>query len=301
MLFRSQLIYIAFAGGWQYFAFSIMKDKDNVGVISKVFEILAIISFIITLLVTSLSKLGIEMLFTEEYWGAYISVPYLFFSPLLLMLFQIGTNQFLVIKKTWPNLIILSAGAVLNIALNLILIPIIGIEGASIATLVGYVVSIVLCVIVLLRMKLLTISFRFLLSLIAFMIIFAVMRINSFALLWLNISLVCAYILFIIILYFKNIKSLLNKIKNKSKNKKNVVSEKDSNNLTEVDENTVEISIETDIAFEDEIPTESATNLNVETQAHTMNDSIIIESNAETVNEQITNKQSIQKTKEDLE
>ena len=43
----SQLIYVAFAGGWQYFSFSIMKDKDNRIVISRVFEVLTLISLFI--------------------------------------------------------------------------------------------------------------------------------------------------------------------------------------------------------------------------------------------------------------
>ena len=42
----SHLIYTAFAGGWQYFVFSTMKDKDQVKNNSKVFEYLGVISFI---------------------------------------------------------------------------------------------------------------------------------------------------------------------------------------------------------------------------------------------------------------
>ncbi|MGL5950511.1 MAG: lipopolysaccharide biosynthesis protein, partial [Cetobacterium sp.] len=42
----SQLIYTAFAGGWSYFAFSTMKDKDQIELNSKVFEYLGIISFV---------------------------------------------------------------------------------------------------------------------------------------------------------------------------------------------------------------------------------------------------------------
>ena len=42
----SHLIYTAFAGGWQYFAFSTMKDKDQVKNNSNVFEYLGVISFI---------------------------------------------------------------------------------------------------------------------------------------------------------------------------------------------------------------------------------------------------------------
>ncbi|MCR4898071.1 MAG: oligosaccharide flippase family protein, partial [Acholeplasmatales bacterium] len=219
----SQLIYTAFAGGWQYFAFSIMSDDDNVNVISKIFDVMLAISLGTTLLGTSVCKFGIEILFKEEYWRSYICVPYLYLAPLLLMLFQIGTNQFLVIKKTWPNLIILSIGAVANIALNFVLIPIIGIEGASIATFVGYFISIIICIIVLLKFKLIIISKKTIISFLSFIIIFLVMRSNSFSWYALNIPLAIAYVVLLLILFkndFKNAKVLLKK---KKYNKNNCI------------------------------------------------------------------------------
>ena len=81
------------------------------------------------------------------------------------MLFQVACNQFLVIKKTWPNMLILSSGVVINIVINYFLIPVLGIEGAAIATLLGYVVSDVICVVVLCKMKLMVINFKFVLLL----------------------------------------------------------------------------------------------------------------------------------------
>ena len=58
-------------------------------------------------------------------------------------------------------MLILSSGALVNVALNFILIPILGIEGAAVATLIGYVVSDIICVLVLCKMKLMVISKRF--------------------------------------------------------------------------------------------------------------------------------------------
>lgn len=160
----SQLIYTAFAGGWQYFAFSTMKEDNQVKTNSKIFEYLGIISFISTAFLSSFSYLIFKILFEEEYLGAYIVAPYLFLAPLLQMLFQVACNQFLVIKKTWPNMIILLIGACINILLNIILIPILGIEGASIATLVGYIISDIICVLVLIKMKLMVLSNKFIVS-----------------------------------------------------------------------------------------------------------------------------------------
>lgn len=212
----SNLIYTAFAGGWQFFAFSIMRDDDNVKVISKVFEVLALISLTTTILGTSICKWGMELIFTQEYWSGYYCIPYLYLSPLLLMLFQIGTNQFLVIKKTWPNVIILSAGAIVNIILNIILIPKIGLEGASLATFIGYFISIVLCIIVLKKFKLIEISKRLIVSVILFFVSFAIMRINNLAVYYINIPVAIAYCLILLLLYRSEIKAVINKFKKKN-------------------------------------------------------------------------------------
>lgn len=157
----SQLIYTAFAGGWQYFAFSTMKEKDQVKTNSLVFEYLGGIAFVATAFICAWSYPIFKILFTEEYLDGYIAAPYLFFAPLLQMLFQIAANQFLVVKKTWPSMLILSSGAIINIIVNFLLIPVLGIEGASIATLLGYVVSDIICVWVLIKMKLMVISKEF--------------------------------------------------------------------------------------------------------------------------------------------
>lgn len=98
----SQLIYTAFAGGWQYFAFSTMNEENQVESNSKIFEYLAIVSFAATAFICAWSDPIFKIVFTKEYWGGYISAPYLFMAPLLQMLFQVAGNQFLIIKKPGP-------------------------------------------------------------------------------------------------------------------------------------------------------------------------------------------------------
>lgn len=171
----SQLIYTAFAGGWQYYAFSTMKEDDQVKRNSLIFEYLGIISFVATCCVCVLSFWIFKVIFPASYLLGYIVAPYLFLAPLLQMLYQVIANQFLIVKKTWPNMLILSCGTILNIVINYILIPVIGIEGAAIATLIGYVVSDIVCVIVLCYMRLMIISGRF---------IFASILITTFIFAW---------------------------------------------------------------------------------------------------------------------
>ena len=157
----SQLIYMAFAGGWQYFAFSTMNEENQVKNNSLVFEYLGIISFISTSFVCALSYEIFSVFYPKSYQNGYIVVPYLFLAPLLLMLYQVIGNQFLVIKKTWHSVLIVFTGAVINLLFNYYLIPFLGIEGAGVATLVGYACIVFVCSIVLIKMKLLVIRKKF--------------------------------------------------------------------------------------------------------------------------------------------
>lgn len=160
----SQLIYLAFAGGWQYFAFSTMREENQVKTNSLIFEYLGALSFATTSFICAWSYVIFDLLFKDDYLSGYVVAPYLFLAPLLQMLFQVAANQFLVVKKTWPNLFILTTGVLVNISINFLLIPVLGIEGASLATITGYAVSVIICVIVLCHMKLMVISKNFLLS-----------------------------------------------------------------------------------------------------------------------------------------
>lgn len=211
----SQLIYTAFAGGWQYFAFSTMKDDNQVKSNSMIFEYLGVISFVATAFICAWSYLIFNILFTDKYLTGYVVAPYLFLAPLLQMLFQVACNQFLVIKKTWPNMLILSSGVVINILINYFLIPVLGIEGAAIATLLGYVVSDVICVVVLCKMKLMVINFKFVLATIIMMtyiIAWRLMFSNKILIGTISAIIVSIIMLF---LYREDLKRLLAMIKKK--------------------------------------------------------------------------------------
>jgi O-antigen/teichoic acid export membrane protein len=172
----SQLIYAGFAGGWQYFAFSTMKDDDQVELNSKVFEYLGAISVLSLVLVYPLIPYIFKVLFVGDYVSGYLVAPYLYLSPLLLMLFQVVANQFLVIKKSYLATISLSLGAAINVILNFVLINRLGIEGAAIATLIGYLITIITVMIVSYRIKCMIYTKRMLLVLMIIPFYFYVQR-----------------------------------------------------------------------------------------------------------------------------
>ena len=212
----SQLIYTAFAGGWQYFAFSTMKEDNQVKSNSLIFEYLGIISFVATAFICAWSYPIFKILFTDQYLSGYIVAPYLFFAPLLQMLFQVACNQFIVVKKTWPNMFILSAGALVNVAINYFLIPVFGIEGASLATLLGYCVSDVVCVIVLYKMKLMVLDNRFFIATSGMLGYFIIWRIfiNSNFILGTLLAIIAT--LFFAFLYREAVSKLMELVKKKT-------------------------------------------------------------------------------------
>lgn len=207
----SQLIYTAFAGGWQFFAFSTMKDKDQVDMTSHIFEYLAAIAFGAGILMAACSKTIFRILFTGDYVQGYTVAPYLFLAPLMLMLFQVIVNQFIVIKKTWYNLLALVVGALVNVVLNYILIPLIGIEGAAIGTLVGYIVSIVITATILIRMGLLRISYKFYVLSFSLFAYFLLWRFAMRNLLLIPLVIAIFILIGYCILFKKDIKQLINK------------------------------------------------------------------------------------------
>ncbi|MEF9933468.1 MAG: oligosaccharide flippase family protein [Cetobacterium sp.] len=168
----SQLIYTAFAGGWQYFAFSTMKDKDQVELNSKVFEYLGVISFVTFIVAQPFIKPVFNIFFEGDYKRGSEVFSYLFLSPLILMLFQVIANQVIVIKKSYLSTVSLIAGALLNIFLNYALIKNYGIKGASLSTLLSYILSVTIMVIICYKYNLIRVKNRFkIISLLLFTLI----------------------------------------------------------------------------------------------------------------------------------
>lgn len=182
----SNLIYTAFAGGWQFFVFSTMKDQDQKELIRRLYEYLSAVTYIMTVLITCFAIPMFKMLFAQEYWEAAYVVPYLFVAPLMLMQYQIVTDQFLVIKKTIFSLVISVIGVALNIGLNWIGIKYFGYEAAAVATLVSYYAMVIISALMLKKYGYNVLSIRYI-----FMSIITLSFIATWRILLHNSMLIC--------------------------------------------------------------------------------------------------------------
>ena len=214
----SNFVYMAFSGGWQYFAFSTMKDTDQVELNSKVFEYLGIISFIIFLISTIFNEFLFKFVFEGDYVLGFVVFPYLFLSPLLLMLFQVSGNQFLVIKKSYLITVSLVFGAIANIVLNYFLIQLYGVKGSALATLIGYSISVIMMTIMTQKRELLKLKPRFLLSsILTTIVIIGIFLLGSS----LNYMFSITVVLIILVLYVDDLKVIRKKLfENRISNKR---------------------------------------------------------------------------------
>lgn len=115
----------------QYFKYSI-----------KIFLLLATPAFFG---LTALSEPIILILTTSQFLEGASIIPLIALSGILVGLFQIYINITLLFKKSHYNFFLFMIPAIINIGLNFILIPQVGIIGAAIATVLSYFTILILC------------------------------------------------------------------------------------------------------------------------------------------------------------
>lgn len=95
---------------------------------------------------SALAKPMLKILTTQEFISGSVIIPFIALSGLLAGVFQIVINITHLVKKTKFNLYIHIFAALLNIIFNFLLIPLLGIAGAAIATLISYTLMVAICI-----------------------------------------------------------------------------------------------------------------------------------------------------------
>jgi O-antigen/teichoic acid export membrane protein len=95
---------------------------------------------------SALAKPLLGILTTEDFLSGWLVIPIIALSGLLAGIFQIFINTAFLVKKTKSTTYINIIAAVSNVLINLILIPSVGIIGASLSTLISYFFMAVLCI-----------------------------------------------------------------------------------------------------------------------------------------------------------
>ena len=128
-----------FNEAWQISAISESKDREEVSkFFSAVFERYCAVLFLGCAFLIPFTPLGASLLLDESYYEAWGFMPVLLVATVFSSLVTFVGTIYTVKKKTAMSFITAALGALLNIILNLALIPKMGAQGAGIATAASY-------------------------------------------------------------------------------------------------------------------------------------------------------------------
>lgn len=132
------IITTVFNQAWQI---SGVKEYENEGYAtfySNIYNYYNSVMVIATSIIILLSPVLAKILFIGEFYVAWKYSPFLLISALFSGLAGVLGTVFFAVKKTKIMMISTLNGAAINIILNLVLVPIIGIQGAAIATAISF-------------------------------------------------------------------------------------------------------------------------------------------------------------------
>lgn len=132
-----------FLEAWQFSAILEAEGgrKAHIQFYSQIWSSFQAVMFLAGSVVIALSHLEIRLLTTEEYYTAWQYVPVLATAMIFAAFASFTGSIYVVEKKSSLSFWTAMAGAVVNLLLNLLLIPTVGIQGAAIATLASYLLS----------------------------------------------------------------------------------------------------------------------------------------------------------------
>lgn len=138
------LVVNMFQYAWQPFFLQQAEQKDAKQLFSKVLTYFtftaSIILVVVSLFIDDLVKinfLGLNLI-GSAYWSGLVIVPIILFGYLFNGLYVIFTAGIYIKEKSYYVPIITGVSALVNVAVNFLLIPVFGIIGAAIATLASY-------------------------------------------------------------------------------------------------------------------------------------------------------------------
>ncbi len=120
------------------------KGADEVALVCRLTFPLSIF---ISLAIVVLGKPFIHYFYGAEYDGAYIVTVISIVGTAFMIFYKMISQYNIICKRQKQNVILLGAGIVINILLNCLLVPLSGINGAAIATGVGYAICSLLFII----------------------------------------------------------------------------------------------------------------------------------------------------------
>lgn len=131
----------AVAMAYTTFAFSSKEDENSKQKYYYIFNIESFILIVIAFTISLFGKEIVHLMTSASYDNSYLSLRDLMFAQVFYAMTSIVGYGIYFEKKSYYSLIAVSAGAILNLGLNFLLIPKFGIAAAALTTLLGYMLN----------------------------------------------------------------------------------------------------------------------------------------------------------------
>lgn len=128
-----------FNQAWSYSAIREEGAKDENGYNNRVFIRLISIVMFLSIILLTVMKPFLNIYVDADYYDAWHYIPFLIIGNVYLTMATFMATSYTVHKDSFGYLFSATFGAILNIVLNFILIPAIGVYGAAFATCVSYI------------------------------------------------------------------------------------------------------------------------------------------------------------------
>jgi O-antigen/teichoic acid export membrane protein len=132
------VILAPFTLAWPSAMFSIAKREDAPRIFRLVFLWYSIVLLFVAFALSLASMIMLYLFFPPTYRSAAFIIPIIALSTLFYGIYNIFTIGISIKRKTWFVVVFTSASALVNVGLNLVLIPHYGAMGAAMSTLLAY-------------------------------------------------------------------------------------------------------------------------------------------------------------------
>ena len=131
-----------FMNAWQISA--VTEEKGRSKFFTQIFRSYSALIFMVGACIIPFSKILVSLLAQDSYYEAWKYIPFLEMATVFNCFGTFIGSVYTVEKKSVLSFLTISAGAVLNIVLNLLLIPLWGVNGAAFSTFVSYLLVFIL-------------------------------------------------------------------------------------------------------------------------------------------------------------
>lgn len=135
LIILNSILYLS----WQETAISEYKAKDRNVFYTKIFNKLMVFQLTLCILLISYTKFLLDILVSDTYSSSWVYTPFLYLGIVFNIFSSFYGTGFLSAEKTKDALTSSIYGALANILLNLLLIPIMGVQGAAVSTMIAFI------------------------------------------------------------------------------------------------------------------------------------------------------------------